>query len=505
MKAVLRYTWLAPIVLVGVLGLFGCSDSSVGIIPPPDPPPDTLPDGRRVNVREFGARGDGVQDDAFAFEAALAALESSGGTLFIPSGTYILRPHRMGALEIGNRSNITLAGEGIDRSILRIAPGSYGGATHVILIDRSSHITIRDLTIDGNRPNATYGDQQSHGVEVRNSSDLRFEQARFMRLHSDGIRLVGRYRDEDQTWTERVVVEDSRFEDNGRSGVGMQRAVRQVQILNNTFERISDQSLSSEPGGRDIGNVGPHDILMEGNVIRHFNRTDAVNLQGPSVSDLARRVVFRNNRVENGAVRFRSMDDLRIEGNTILGDDGNAALRLGSVTNAQIVDNDISGPGGIEGLVEVTAQYDIQDGFPSAFPNHITLSNNLIRLTDGVPGIKIADALGNVTILGNEIRGQSGAVGIQVLSRFVSGTPRSGFTLRDNEIWNFERGIALSTEGDRFAGVVIEGNAIDHDQATPTETVGILFSKTGPYEAFAIVANNVFGPGIRTRFLIRGD
>ena len=40
-----------------------------------------------INVRWFGARGDGLTDDSCAIQAAAATLQS-GETLYFPSGTY---------------------------------------------------------------------------------------------------------------------------------------------------------------------------------------------------------------------------------------------------------------------------------------------------------------------------------------------------------------------------------------------------------------------------------
>jgi hypothetical protein len=464
--------------------------------PPPPPPPDET---GTVNVRDFGARGDGLHDDTEAFEAALHALRLSGGTLHVPAGTYIINPYRKGALEITGLSNVTLSGEGLERSILLMAPVAYTGSTHVILVNGSSGIAIRDLTIDGNYPNATYNGQQSHGIEVRNSSDLRFERLRFMRLYGDGIRLVGHYQDSGP-WTERVVVANSRFEDTGRSGVGMQRAVQQVQILNNTFERVSDQSISSEPGGRTLGDVAPRDILMEGNVIRHMPRQPwAVSLQGSSPTDVAQRLVFRNNRVENGAVTFRKTDDLRIEGNVIIGGPTSPALELPTnVTNVQVVNNEISGQAGGDGVVQVMAEYDAR-----AYPSHVTLSNNRIHVAGvGQSGIFVRDALSDITIVDNEIYTEAGIHGIHVFNREVRGSLRTGFIIRDNVIQNFQKGIRFGTEGDSFAGVEIAGNSIDHNQESPTETIGIVFAATGPYEAFATLVANIFGGGIKTHILL---
>lgn len=65
-------------------------DSSASI-PSSDTIPATqaaAPHGATVNVRDFGAMGDGVTDDRLAFVRAIAQLPKTGGVLRIPSGSY---------------------------------------------------------------------------------------------------------------------------------------------------------------------------------------------------------------------------------------------------------------------------------------------------------------------------------------------------------------------------------------------------------------------------------
>jgi hypothetical protein len=225
-----------------------------------------------------------------------------------------------------------------------------------------------------------------------------------------------------------------------------------------------------------------------------------VALEGLNISDVAKRLVFRNNRVENGAVKFREVDGLIIEGNTISGLAVHAPLELPSVRNAQIIGNDISGERG-EAMIVVEAQYDVANAYPAALPAQVTLSGNRIQSNGGQPGLLIQDALGDITIQQNEIYGVE-RVGIPIVNRLSSGSPRSGFTVSGNLVRNFAKGIMFGTDGDFYRNVRVTGNTINHDQTPPTPTVGIVFSKTGPYQTFATVTGNAFGSGILTGILL---
>lgn len=44
-----------------------------------------------VNVKEFGAKGDGITDDSDAFQSAVNTVIQIGGTIFIPVGRYVLK------------------------------------------------------------------------------------------------------------------------------------------------------------------------------------------------------------------------------------------------------------------------------------------------------------------------------------------------------------------------------------------------------------------------------
>ena len=80
-----------------------------------DPIPDVPV---KLNVRDFGAQGDGITDDSQAFLQALAEIDN--GAIYIPSGRYKLTQ----VLDI-TKSNVVLQGAGVDDTVLYF-PKSLG-------------------------------------------------------------------------------------------------------------------------------------------------------------------------------------------------------------------------------------------------------------------------------------------------------------------------------------------------------------------------------------------
>lgn len=64
----------------------------------------------RYNVRDFGARGDGVANDTAPLQAALAAANANagGGVVYLPAGTYYLDQTML-----VSRSGVVIRGDGV--------------------------------------------------------------------------------------------------------------------------------------------------------------------------------------------------------------------------------------------------------------------------------------------------------------------------------------------------------------------------------------------------------
>lgn len=102
-----------------------------------------------VNVKTYGATGDGTTDDTSAIQAAIDAAADGGGVVYLPAGTYSISA----ALTIS--SDVALCGAGMDASTIEQTAedehGVYGADV--------GRVVLRDLRISGPVDGLTLGDQ----------------------------------------------------------------------------------------------------------------------------------------------------------------------------------------------------------------------------------------------------------------------------------------------------------------------------------------------------------
>ncbi len=112
--------WRSAVLLACVAGMAGVSPT---LFRAASRSPQPAPGGTAqvVNVREYGARGDGETDDTEAIAAALAAArKSSHARLYLPAGTYLLSGSRGVRFPV-SRDGMEIFGDGIGKTVLRYA------------------------------------------------------------------------------------------------------------------------------------------------------------------------------------------------------------------------------------------------------------------------------------------------------------------------------------------------------------------------------------------------
>jgi hypothetical protein len=204
-----------------------------------------LPFQRVVNVKDFGATGDGVTDDTRACQAAALSIgDGSGGILYFPKGTYVFTeaassgtgaiPWGAGAyqgttqstsLQSGQRpafqvySNMTICGDGIDVTILTLKDTEL--AHPFINVPGTTNVRFCDLTIDGNRHRSAlrtpYYEGENEMIDTKDDAkNLIIERVKFVDVAHEAIDL-----DNDE-WDLRhpsIFIRDCIFENIGGEAV----------------------------------------------------------------------------------------------------------------------------------------------------------------------------------------------------------------------------------------------------------------------------------------------
>ena len=127
--------------------------------------------GAVFNVKNYGAKGDGVTNDTAAINAARAAADKTPwSTVYLPTGTYVVNQ----ALDPG-RDQVRWLGDGKNLTNIKVANGSSQQFLFLNDAFAAKQITFQDLTLDANAKNAP--SMQITSL-MRNTSDLQYVNVR---------------------------------------------------------------------------------------------------------------------------------------------------------------------------------------------------------------------------------------------------------------------------------------------------------------------------------------
>lgn len=144
------------------------------------------PAGAVLDVRQYGAAGDGKADDTAAIQAAIDAAPAGGGTILFPPGTYLVAPTQTRCIAI--RSNLRFAGTG-EQSVIKIA--DHAGDWQRLFSPRDlgarvENVSFEDLSFDaniGNNPEATINEKQEQTyqtfIHITAGNNLHVRRCRF--------------------------------------------------------------------------------------------------------------------------------------------------------------------------------------------------------------------------------------------------------------------------------------------------------------------------------------
>lgn len=219
----------------------------------------------RIDVREHGVRGNGSHDDTDAFQQAVDALPSDGGTVVVPPGRYLIDPVR--GVRLRSRMHLELAP---DAELLAKSNGAE--RSRVIRIHRAEDVEVSGGRISGDRHRhlGTTG-EWGYGIHVRAASGVTIRDMHLSDCWGDGLCIGGEWAPgrKRRVLSEDVVIAGVRCSGNRRQGLSIGGS-RNVRVLDSEFTDTSGTApecgIDIEPDGPD-STIGVHieNCLMKGN------------------------------------------------------------------------------------------------------------------------------------------------------------------------------------------------------------------------------------------------
>ena len=445
----------------------------------------------RVDVTNAGSnsvsRSMDSDDDALKINAIILTVPDSGGTLFFPAGTYLLRTR----VKVYNKKNISFVGEG-KSSVFKTLTGSgpYLSNVDFPLFDlfTSTSIVFRDLTFVG--PGKLYGDPanpaqgdncQTPGVLIRQSSDsARVTNCDFKNLNS-GIRVENSSdcQISNNIFHGKIVQDGVQVISLSDVGSSPGKSARNI-VSSNTFDFSNDAngSMGIRLGGQS-SDWSTFNCSVVGNTIRntHFEGivsefSEGGTITGNTVSACAYGIQLYDFR--NGTVSANTVENCPLVGIGLFSNDGGRAI-TGNVVSGNSIINSGTNPGSHAVIVGSQS---------TSIADSNMLVNNIIR-GGRVNGIDLSAR--NCTIKGNYIQ-SPGGTGI-----FMGSAKARNCIIEGNFIMQpGAHGILGGT------GSIISGNYIVAKALPAANTGGIWLEG---YPDVTVTGNRISGFGAFNEFI----
>ena len=270
--------------------------------------------GVTASVISFGAKGDGVTDDTAAIQRAANSLSTTGGTVSLPAGTYLV------SSPIALWSNTLVQGAGASSVLITsptvwVDPGIYGINPYMIFVNKNygasplvdQNITIQNMSFVW--ANATTA-HQAHNVRFYAAQNITVQDCVFTN-GGDAIAFIG-------------VLDGLMFNNTAYGNTNCPydswSSQQNIRIINNyAFGPFAQACNFNAHSTLSAGPFASSGFLCAGNQFYYTGATaGAINFDTLDVNDSVSNVIVCNNLLSAGAILGRgNVSNVIISGNVL--------------------------------------------------------------------------------------------------------------------------------------------------------------------------------------------
>lgn len=280
-----------------------------------------------LDVRNYGAKGNGITNDTAAIQKAINALPTTGGTVVIPPGTYMVDAVK----SINLRSNTTL--QMTPTSILKVIPNASDWSA-VLKLYANTNAKVYSGTLLGDR-SAHLGTSGEHGmgVSIRGGNGILVQGTAANNMWGDGFYVAS---DNNGNIPRNVQLIDVTANNNRRQGISL-IAGNNISIIR---PRLTNTNGTEPAAGLDIEPNQITDTLQKISIVDPYtagNQGAGIQIYLTKLTGSTVPVDIKiTNHVDDGSSRgFRSTATSMAHGSVVIDNPiwKNSKLNAFSVSN----------------------------------------------------------------------------------------------------------------------------------------------------------------------------
>lgn len=216
-----------------------------------------------MNVKQFGAKGDGVTDDTSAIQKAI----DNASVVIVPDGTYMIKaddPHQTGPYNHGNetydgglklKSNLTI--KGTSKNAILKAITTVSENYNVIRGYNVNNINIENITIIGDKEthDNTLGGEWGHGLMFMHCSNVNVTNCDIKQTWGDGIYVGIVYNNIIDHQNENITIDNVTIDTASRNGISMcsiNKGLVSNCLIKNVNRTVPKSGIDIEPEGYGV-------------------------------------------------------------------------------------------------------------------------------------------------------------------------------------------------------------------------------------------------------------